>query len=187
METAKERFLGAISRPDDRTYWPTQRSMKWIMVGFMISQLLGLPFLIAVYTYLFTNEPDLLRYLLGFPGIIMGAILSISLVGISKAVKTKKIVFITLFFIYDIIISIISLSNWAYVTYLFLSTFQSSNDRKFAIASATMGFSMLGLFCFWVVPVGLYFLVTTPWWQPWAKKEKWYNPDDDKAAHPDRG
>jgi hypothetical protein len=70
---------------------------------------------------------------------------------------------------------------------LFLSTFLSSNDRKFAIASATMGFSMLGLFFFWIVPVSLYFLVTTPWWQPWAKKEQWYNPDDDKAAHPDRG
>ena len=97
METAKERFLRAISRPGDRTYWPTQRSMKWIMVGFMISQLLGLPFLIATYTYLFTNEPDLLRYLLGFPGIIIGAILSVSLVGISIAVKTKKIVFITSF------------------------------------------------------------------------------------------
>jgi hypothetical protein len=56
METAKEVFFRAISRPGDRTCWPPQRSMKWIAGGFLISQAEGLPNLIVIYTYLFTNQ-----------------------------------------------------------------------------------------------------------------------------------
>ena len=186
METAKEIFFRAVSRPGDRTCRPPQRGGKWIIAGYMISHLSGLSFLIVLYTYLFTNQKNLLHYLFTIPGAVISFMLVISFVGIAKLVGTKRLLFISLFFVYDIIISILFLLDWSYATYLFISNFLSSNDRKFEIASATMGFSMLGLFFFWVVPVGLYFLITTPWWQPWAKKEKWYNPDDDKVAHPDR-
>jgi hypothetical protein len=186
METAKERFLRAISRPGDRTCWPPQRSMKWIMGGFMISQIAGLQNLIVIYTYLFTHQKNILHYSFTNTGLIINFILAITLVGISIALKTKKIVFISIFFVYDIVISINFLIGWLYTVYLSIISFSAASGRAFNVAGSTFMYALLGLFFFWIVPVGLYFLITTPWWQPWAKKEQWYNPDDDKAAHPDR-
>jgi hypothetical protein len=186
METAKERFLRAISRPSDRTCRPPQRGGKWIIAGYMISHLFGLSFLIVLYTYLFTNQKNLLHYLFTIPGAVINFMLVISFVGIAKLVGTKRVIFISLFFMYDIIVSIIFLVVWFYTVYLFIISFSATSGRAFNVAASTFMYALLGLFFFWVVPVGLYFLVTTPWWQPWAKKEQWYNPDDDKAAHPDR-
>jgi hypothetical protein len=186
METAKERFLRAISRPGDRTCWPPQRSMKWIMGGFMISQIAGLQNLIVIYTYLLTNQKNTLYYLFAPAGLIIDLILVLGLVWIRYALATTKIVFISIFFVYDIIISINFLVGWFYTIYLFIISFSATSGRAFNVAGSTFMYALLGLFFFWIVPVSLYFLVTTPWWQPWAKKEQWYNPDDDKAAHPDR-
>ena len=58
METAKEIFFRAVSRPGDRTCRPPQRGGKWIIAGYMISHLSGLSFLIVLYTYLFTNQKN---------------------------------------------------------------------------------------------------------------------------------
>ena len=99
----------------------------------------------------------------------------------------KNNIYFNIFFVYYIIVSINFLVGWIFSCYLSIIFNFATGGRDFNVASSTQAYSILGLFFFWIVPVGLYFLVTTPWWQPWAKKEKWYNPDDDKAAHPDRG